>query len=130
MEDTKVVVRTEFVGGNPFVGLVRSRKFWVAVLSLGGVLLAEYSGLPTHVQAAIVGVGAALIASIMGEDIAEKAAPRSMPLAAPEHFTAEFTEAEWVKMKLELLNDVLELLQEVDDGSTEPRHGSSSPSGT
>lgn len=59
---------------NPFYQILLSRKTWWAVLSLVGVLLAHYSGLPTEVQASILALGVAMIGSIAWEDSAAKGA--------------------------------------------------------
>lgn len=48
--------------------LLQSRKFWLSVVSLAGVLLAHYSGLPAEVQAAIVAVFSTLVLAIAHED--------------------------------------------------------------
>lgn len=69
---------------NPFIKIFYSRKTWWALLSLVGVLLAHYSGLPTEVQASILALGVAMIGSIAWEDSAEKGAKTTMMAGSVE----------------------------------------------
>jgi hypothetical protein len=53
--------------------LLRSRKVALAVVGVAAVLLAEYSGLSTELQAAIITLFTAVILGIAHEDAGEKA---------------------------------------------------------
>lgn len=72
--------------------MLYSRKVWVSILALCGVLLAHYSGLPIEVQGSILAVGVALIGSIAWEDAAAKSAPKTISAGAVE--TLNVTPAE------------------------------------
>jgi hypothetical protein len=56
--------------------LLHSRKFWLAVFGLVQVVVFQYFEVPDAVWQAIAGLVAVLIASIAGEDMAEKRAPK------------------------------------------------------
>lgn len=56
---------------NPIIGLLRSRKFLLAVAGLIMTLLGHYAGLPIEVLASIDALLIAVIAGIAGEDMAQ-----------------------------------------------------------
>lgn len=57
---------------NPFAGLLRSRKFWLAVFAVVEVLVLNYFDVPKEIWEAITGLIMVLIATIAVEDFAAK----------------------------------------------------------
>ena len=58
---------------NPFASLLRSRKFWLAVLAMGQTILFQFvPDFPDEVWLSINAVLTVLIGSIAVEDAAEK----------------------------------------------------------
>lgn len=57
---------------NPFQSLIRSRKFWLAVLDLVALLAVNYFKLPADVWQAVNTVLLVLIGAIAVEDFAAK----------------------------------------------------------
>jgi hypothetical protein len=53
-------------------GLLRSRKFWLAVFGIIQTLVSHYLQIPADIWAAIDGLVIVLIASITAEDVAVK----------------------------------------------------------
>lgn len=69
---------------NPFMRLLRSAKFQVAVLAVLAVLVTRFFGVKDpQVLAAIVGLAGAVIFGIAGEDIATKVGSTAKPTDAP-----------------------------------------------
>ena len=52
--------------------LARSRKFWIAVLSVGGIAAVQYAGLSKDLWIAIRDLAMLVIAAIAVEDAAKK----------------------------------------------------------
>lgn len=57
-----------------WLSLLKSRKFWLAVVGVVQVIVLDYLGVPADVWQAIAGLLAVLIAGIAVEDAGEKSA--------------------------------------------------------
>lgn len=57
---------------NPFSALLKSRKFWLAVLDLAALIFTTYFKLPADVWASVNAVLLVLIGTIAVEDFAAK----------------------------------------------------------
>ena len=53
-------------------GLLKSRKFWIAVFGIAQVLVFEYLDVPSEVWQSIAALAMVLIGAIAAEDSAEK----------------------------------------------------------
>lgn len=53
-------------------GLLRSRKFWLALFAVVQAVVLHYARVPDDIWQAIVALVAVLIASIAAEDVAQK----------------------------------------------------------
>jgi hypothetical protein len=67
-EPAKLVLVTR--DENPFKGLLRSRKFWIAVLALGNTIVSTYFQVPQNVTISVNAVLLVVIGSIAYEDAA------------------------------------------------------------